>query len=153
MILVFFLSLYLIIIWLICFINQKFISFSFLIYKNYTINRFRSFQTHEVVLDQDFNQWLAGVIDGDGHFILSKQGSARLYIVMDIRDKAALYDILHKFGGSIRPIAGANALRYNLSNKKGLVKLIEAVNGHIRNPTRLLQLHKFCLKYDIQLIS
>ena len=102
--------------------------------------------------DKSFNQWLAGVIDGDGHFSLSKKGIARLYIVMDIRDKKALYEILHKFGGSIRPIAKANALRYNLSNKKGLIKLINAVNGEIRNPSRLLQLDKFCTKYKIKLI-
>ena len=83
---------------------------------------------------------------------MSKKGSARLYIVMDIRDKKALYDIMHRFGGSINTIANANALRYNLSNKKGLISLIHAVNGEIRNPTRLLQLHKFCVKYNIQLI-
>jgi hypothetical protein len=71
---------------------------------------------------------------------------------MDIRDKKALYDIMHRFGGSINTIANANALRYNLSNKKGLISLIHAVNGEIRNPTRLLQLHKFCVKYNIQLI-
>lgn len=102
-------------------------------------------------INQGFNEWLAGLIDGDGHFILHKSGSARLYIVMDIRDKGALYEILHRFGGSIRPIAGAKALRYNLSNKKGLVKLIEAVNGNIRNPARLLQMNKLCNKYDITL--
>ena len=102
-------------------------------------------------INQGFNEWLAGLIDGDGHFILHKSGSARLYIVMDIRDKGALYEILHRFGGSIRPIAGAKALRYNLSNKKGLIKLIEAVNGNIRNPARLLQMNKLCNKYDITL--
>ena len=102
-------------------------------------------------VDLEFNEWLAGLIDGDGHFILSKSGYARLYIVLDIRDKGALYEILHKFGGSIRPIAGAKALRYNLSNRKGLIKLIEAVNGNIRNPIRLLQLNKLCNKYNITL--
>ncbi len=102
-------------------------------------------------INKGFNEWLAGLIDGDGSFLLSKSGSARLYIVMDIRDKGALFEILHKFGGSIRPVAGAKALRYNLSNKKGLVKLIESVNGHIRNPSRLLQLNKLCNKYNITL--
>ena len=102
-------------------------------------------------INEGFNEWLAGLIDGDGSFLLSKSGSARLYIIMDIRDKGALYEILHKFGGSIKPVAGAKALRYNLSNKKGLVKLIESVNGHIRNPARLLQLNKLCNKYNITL--
>jgi len=118
--------------------------------KLFSLNNYSTISTVNKI-DQEFNEGLAGLIDGDGHFILYKSGSARLYIVMDIRDKGALYEILHKFGGSIRPIAGANALRYNLSNKKGLVKLIEAVNGHIRNPTRLLQLNKLCNKYDITL--
>lgn len=99
--------------------------------------------------DTSFNQWLAGLIDGDGYFNLSKKGIARLFIVMDIRDKKALYDIKHKFGGSINKIANANALRYNLSNKKGLVHLINAVNGSIRNPTRMLQINKLCEKYNI----
>ena len=70
---------------------------------------------------------------------------------MDVRDKNALYQILHKFGGSIRPISNANALRYNLSNRKNLTKLIEAVNGEIRNPVRLLQMNKLCLKFNIEL--
>lgn len=42
-----------------------------------------------------FFEWLAGVIDGDGYFYLSKKGIALLVITMDIRDKKALYDIKH----------------------------------------------------------
>ena len=120
----------------------------------YSFSKIKYYSTDIITknnLNQEFNEWLAGLIDGDGHFILSKKGSARLYIVMDIRDKKALYDILHKFGGSIKDKSGANALRYNLSNKKGLINLINAINGNIRNPTRLLQLNKLCNKYNIQL--
>src|SRR5690606_7969814 len=32
-----------------------------------------------------WNQWLAGLIDGDGCFLLSKKGYASLEITMDIR--------------------------------------------------------------------
>jgi hypothetical protein len=46
-----------------------------------------------------FNQWLAGLIDGDGCFLLSKKGYASLEIVMEIRDKHCLYLIKQKFGG------------------------------------------------------
>ena len=81
-----------------------------------------------------FFEWLAGVIDGDGHFNLSKGGTARLQITMDIRDKKALYEIKQKLGGSIYTIANANALRYQLSHKKGLIVLLNDVNGLIRNP-------------------
>ena len=99
-----------------------------------------------------FFEWLAGVIDGDGYFNLSKKGTARLIITMDIRDKKALYEIKHKLGGSIYTIANANALKYQLSHKKGLIFLINGVNGLIRNPIRLLQMNKLCLKYGIELI-
>jgi len=102
--------------------------------------------------DEPFFEWLAGVIDGDGYFNLSKGGTSRLQITMDIRDKKALYEIKQKLGGSIRTIANANALRYQLSHKKGLVFLINNVNGLIRNPTRLLQMNKLCLKYGIKLL-
>ena len=99
-----------------------------------------------------FNEWLSGLIDGRGHFNLTKKGIARLIIVMDIRDKKALFDIKHKFGGSIRTIAGANALKYKISHKKGLIALLEALNGLIRNPSRLLQMNKLCVKYRIELL-
>ena len=102
--------------------------------------------------DTKFNEWLAGLIDGDGYFSMSKKGVARLLITLDIRDIKALYEIRSKFGGAIRMLANAKAVRYDLSNKKGLVSLINSVNGNIRNPSRLLQMNKFCIKYGITLI-
>jgi len=71
---------------------------------------------------------------------------------MDARDKKALYEVKHKYGGSIKAVSGAKALRYKLRNKKGLVYLINDINGLIRNPTRLLQINKLCCKYTIDLI-
>ena len=100
-----------------------------------------------------FNQWLAGLIDGDGCFQLSKKGYASLEIVMEIKDKSCLYLIKQKFGGSIKSRSGINWLRYRLHHKKGLLELINAVNGEIRNPIRLLQLSKICEKYNIPVIQ
>jgi hypothetical protein len=71
---------------------------------------------------------------------------------MDARDKKALYNIKHKLGGSIYTIANANALKYQLSHKKGLITLLNNINGLIRNPTRMLQMNKLCVKYGIELI-
>ena len=97
-----------------------------------------------------FNEWLAGLIDGGGHFLLTKKGYASCEICMDVRDKKALYLVLHKYGGSIKAVSGAKALKYKLRNKKGLLHLINDVNGLIRNPTRLLQINKLCVKYEIE---
>ena len=97
----------------------------------------------------NFNEWLAGLIDGDGYFLLTKKGYVSCEICMDARDKKALYLILHKYGGSIKSVSGAKAFKYKLRNKKGLLHLINDINGLIRNPIRLLQMNKLCNKYDI----
>jgi hypothetical protein len=98
-----------------------------------------------------FNEWLAGLIDGDGCFLLSKKGHASLEIVMDLRDKHCLYQIKQVFGGAVQLRAGDNHLRYRLHSRAPLIKLIGAVNGNIRNPTRLTQLNRICAAYTIPL--
>ncbi len=99
----------------------------------------------------DFNEWLAGLIDGDGYFILTKKGYVSCEITMDIRDKKALYELKQKYGGTIKPVSNANALKYKLRHKKGLIALINAMNGLIRNPIRMLQMNKLCVKYGIEI--
>lgn len=103
--------------------------------------------------DKSFDEWLAGIIDGDGYFHLSKSGTTRLNITMDIKDKNVLHLIQSKYGGSIYKVSKANAMKYQLSSKKGLTKLINNINGEIRNPKRLLQLNNICLKYKINLLT
>lgn len=102
--------------------------------------------------NNQLNQWLAGLIDGDGCFLLSKKGYASLEITMDIRDKYALQYIKNIYGGSIKLRSGANALRYRLHHKSGLLKLINDVNGEIRNSHRLVQLNNICNYYKLKLI-
>jgi hypothetical protein len=101
--------------------------------------------------DLSFNQWLAGLIDGDGYFILTKKGYSSCEITMNARDVKALNEIKQKYGGTIKSISNANAVRYKLRHKKGLISLINDVNGLIRNPVRLLQMNKLCVKYNIEL--
>jgi hypothetical protein len=71
---------------------------------------------------------------------------------MDIRDEHALQIIKNVYGGSIKLVSGANALRYCLRHKSGFLALVNDVNGHIRNSNRLVQLNKICIKYELNLI-
>jgi hypothetical protein len=103
--------------------------------------------------DKRFNQWLAGLIDGDGCFLLSKKGYASLEIVAHIRDKNCLYQIKQKFGGAVKLRANLNHLRFRMHHKQGMLDIINAVNGEIRNPIRLLQLNKICEKYNIPVLQ
>ena len=110
----------------------------------------KNLKTSDISKDK-FNEWLAGLIDGDGCFQLSKKGYASLEIVMELRDKQCLYAVKQKFGGSVKLRSGINHIRYRLHHKQGIINMIESVNGLIRNPNRLLQLGKLCEKYNIML--
>jgi hypothetical protein len=101
--------------------------------------------------DLAFRQWLAGLVDGDGYFLLSKNGYNSCEITMDARDKKVLYLIQHRYGGSVKQVSKAYAFKYKLRNRAGLIALINDVNGFIRNPTRLLQINKLCVKFAIEL--
>lgn len=72
---------------------------------------------------------------------------------MHINDKNLLYMLKHKYGGFIKEIAGSKALKYKLINPKGLTALIKDVNGLIRNPIRMLQLNRICVKFNIELLQ
>jgi hypothetical protein len=98
-----------------------------------------------------FFEWLAGIIDGDGCFLVSKKGYCSLEIVTQLRDRKILYLIKQKFGGSVKLVSGNNFLRYRLHHKAGLLNLIYAVNGLLRNPIRILQLGKICSIYGVEL--
>lgn len=102
-------------------------------------------------INTKINEWLAGLIDGDGSFLLSKKGYGSLEITMDIRDEHALKIIKNIYGGSIKLRSGDRAIRYRLHHKSGLLSLINDVNGEIRNSNRLVQLNKLCEKYEIKL--
>jgi hypothetical protein len=70
---------------------------------------------------------------------------------MPKQDKYALYTLKNKYGGSIKSRAASSTkLRYKLHHKKGLISLVNDVNGLIRNPSRMLELNKVCLLYNIE---
>jgi hypothetical protein len=54
-----------------------------------------------------WNQWLAGLIDGDGCLLVSKAGYASCEITMGIEDEHALMQIKQKLGGSVKSRSGA----------------------------------------------
>lgn len=85
-----------------------------------------------------FNEYLAGLIDGDGCLLLNSKNYASLEITMDISDEHALNKIKQKLGGSVKLRTGG----YRLHHKKGMLNLISRINGLIRNSKRASQLKK-----------
>ena len=99
-----------------------------------------------------FKQWLGGLIDVKGSFLLTKGDHASLEVVMSLRDERLLQEVKNEYGGSIKLRSNANALRYRLHHLSGLLKLLNDVNGHIRNSSRLVQFNKLCIEYGISII-
>jgi hypothetical protein len=102
-------------------------------------------QTH-----QAYYQWLAGLIDGDGCFLVSRQGYASLEITVATVDQALLQEIQIHFGGSVKARSGSQSVRYRLHNKPGLTTLVHCVNGLIRNSIRQNQLQSVLNLYTIE---
>lgn len=103
--------------------------------------------------DKQFKEWLAGLIDGDGCFLLSKKGYGSLEITVDVRDIYCLSVIKQRYGGSIKLRAGTKSIRYRLHHKKGLVFILTDLNGLLRHSIRLLQFNKLCIVYSILILD
>ena len=102
--------------------------------------------------DLKVRQWIAGVIDGDGNFYISKKGYVELSVVMEPRDIACLYKIKQRYGGSVKATSHAKAVRFRLHHMAGIQQVIKDVNGLIQNPVRLLQFKKVCNLYNVEII-
>lgn len=118
--------------------------------------------------DLKVRQWIAGVIDGDGNFHISKKGYVELSVVMETRDIACLYKLKQRYGGSVKATSHAKAIRFRLHHSlaaagyactrrskrgAGIQQVISDVNGLIQNPVRLAQLTKVCNIYKIDINS
>jgi len=58
-----------------------------------------------------FNQWLAGLIDGDGCLLVSKAGYSSCEITVALADERMLRIIQNKLGGAIKARSGVKAIR------------------------------------------
>jgi hypothetical protein len=59
-----------------------------------------------------FCQWLAGLIDGDGCFLVSKTGYTSLEITVGSKDEEMLKKIRRVYGGNVKPRGNVSAYRY-----------------------------------------
>ena len=79
--------------------------------------------------DEQFGHYLAGLIDGDGHFSSQEQ----LVIVFSSPDIQLAYYIKKIIGfGHVKKVKNKNAYLYIISNKDGIIKVINLINGKLR---------------------
>jgi ubiquinol-cytochrome c reductase cytochrome b subunit len=90
------------------------------------------------------------LIDGDGCLLVSQKGYTSCEITMSLADEYTLRYIQNKLGGSIKLRSGVKAVQYRLHNRKGMIELINRINGKIRHTSRLKQLNLLCAILDIK---
>jgi hypothetical protein len=79
--------------------------------------------------DEQFGHYLAGLIDGDGHFSSQQQ----LVIVFSSPDVQLAYYIKKMIGfGNVRKVKDKNAYLYIISNRDGILKTINLINNKLR---------------------
>lgn len=100
-----------------------------------------------------WNQWFAGLIDGDGCFYISKQNQPSLEITVTSEDQHMLQQIKSRVGGIVKLRAGSKSVRLRVFQKKQLEHIIWCVNGHIRLKVRQQQFQKVCLMFNIEYLE
>jgi LAGLIDADG endonuclease len=87
--------------------------------------------------DIEFGHYLAGLIDGDGHFSNQKQ----LIIVFNDKDASLAYFIKEKIGyGNIYKVKNKKAIIFVISKKLGIINVLNLINGKIRSENKLNQI-------------
>ena len=80
--------------------------------------------------------YLAGLIDGDGHFSKAQQ----LVIVFSYPDAFLAYYLKEKLGyGNVKKLKDKNAYLLIIANKKGMLHVISLINGKLRTKHRFDQ--------------
>lgn len=89
------------------------------------------------VTDDQFGHYLAGLIDGDGHFSSKQQ----LVIVFNSLDVSLAYYIKKRLGfGSIKKVKDKNAFLLVIVAREGLEKVINLINGKFRTENKFNQI-------------
>jgi hypothetical protein len=87
--------------------------------------------------DHQFGHYLAGLIDGDGHFSRQQQ----LVIAFHSLDASLAYYLKKRLGfGNIKKVKNKNAFLLVIAARKGLEKVINLINGKIRTENKFNQI-------------
>jgi hypothetical protein len=87
----------------------------------------------------DFGHYLAGLIDGDGHF----SNTPQLVIVFNELDASLAYYIKSEIGyGNIYKVKNKKAIILVISKKLGIIKVLDLINGKIRSNNKFYQINK-----------
>jgi hypothetical protein len=104
----------------------------------------REFQPDSSLTLASYHQWLAGIIDGDGHLRFSPDGSTSLEIGGHRLEQPVLELVRALLGGqgSVRLRPGTNSLRYRVGQGRVLRRLLAEVGPYLRHEAKRYRLRE-----------
>jgi hypothetical protein len=103
---------------------------------------------------QKWNEWFAGITDGDGCFYINKKKEISYEVTTHTTDIRILVDIKNTLkGGAIRPRSGSKSVRFRVKAKLILQDIVVRLNGQLHNKYRLAQFQKVCEILGVAFIS
>ena len=97
------------------------------------------------VNNEQLGHYLAGLIDGDGHFSKAQQ----LVIVFSFPDAFLAYYLKEKLGNcNVRKVKDKNAYILIFSKKEGMLNVLNLINGKLRSYNRFNQVINNILNHD-----
>lgn len=109
---------------------------------------------HNKPNDKEFGSYLAGLWEADGHASSSQQ----IIITFCEQDKYFAQSLANLFEhGNLYNIKNKKAVNWVISNKTGIIKFLNLINGHIRIERKLIQIRTnlnsylpFCTPFQSQ---
>jgi hypothetical protein len=101
----------------------------------------------------NFNEWAAGLIDGDGYFYATAAGYTGCEVTALTSEVQVLHKLKAMFGGSISSRSAStptsDTVRWRLHNKQAMLELVLALNGEIQLEKRYQQFVRVCGVFSI----
>lgn len=109
-----------------------------------------------IIIDKNekWNQWFAGITDGDGCFYLSSKDKNVSYeITTHTTDVRVLNNIKNTLkAGTVKLRSGSHSVRYRVKQKAVILDIVNRLNGKLYNNARVEQFKKVCELLNIQQI-
>lgn len=103
--------------------------------------------------DENFNYWLAGLIDGDGTLSINKNNVQACEITLGEENVKTLHKIKERFHGSILKRSKVKAYRWRVYKKLYVTNIVNSINGKLLTDSKYVQLVKICNKLNIEPIT
>ena len=116
-------------------------------------NHYNKTKNSNLLKYDSWNEWFAGIVDGNGYFYINKKNEISFELTTSIIDIRILYNIKNKLNkGSIKIRSGSTSVRYRVKQKQIILQILNRLNGRLYNFKRLEEFSNCCKLLNIEFI-